>query len=211
MARLSFLLLPILAVPGLSGCISLTKEVPEKRRFAWTASRPSAAPPLRDGPTLLVRHPVTAPGFAERAFVVRLGEQRLEPDVYFELLTPPADALGFAVRSWLAQSGLFVAVLADGSAIVPTHRLELELRSLLADLRDPKAPMAVLEIGWFLLDGHTPTLHDQGLVRAAAPAQDATGDALAAAYQAALVRGLADLERALRNALANAPSAERRR
>jgi ABC-type uncharacterized transport system auxiliary subunit len=189
--------LPLLVLSGLAACISLAKDAPEKRRFAWTASRPSATPASRESPSLLVRHPGTAPGFGERSFVIRLGEQRYEPDVYVELLATPADALGFAVRAWLAQSGLFASVLADGSALVPTHRLELELRTLHADLRDPKSPLAVVEIGWFLLEGRTPRLLDHGLARAAASATGVGAEAIAAAYDAALARALTDLERAL--------------
>ena len=185
----------------LAGCFSFAQSAPEKQRFAFTATRPTAEAPIHGGPILLVRPATTAPGFAERAFVVRLSDQRFEQDVYHELFTPPADALADAAREWLTRAGMFAAVFQSGSAVVPTHRLELDLRTLHVDLRDPTSPTAVLEIAWFLITSDSARLLEHGTVRSTAHAQDASGVTLASAYEKALADALLALEQALRKAL----------
>jgi cholesterol transport system auxiliary component len=121
----------MLAAPlALAGCGLATRPYAERRQWPLLARRPQRLPPRSDGPVLLVRSFAAGPGMEAR------GLQSVQPDgsistaFYEEWSVPPVQAVEEAVRIWLADSGLFSAVLAPGSRLAATLVLEGELEAL---------------------------------------------------------------------------------
>ncbi|MDP3418858.1 hypothetical protein [Falsiroseomonas sp.] len=119
--------LPLLA----AGCTIFPDRpnVPVRRyplspvRSAGQGARPGA-------PVLLVRRVRSVPGLQD------LGLRRVRPDgsyeilVYEEWIAPPADLADAALRAWLQSSGLFSAVVPQGSRADADLVLELQLTAL---------------------------------------------------------------------------------
>ncbi|NKC31003.1 ABC-type transport auxiliary lipoprotein family protein [Falsiroseomonas selenitidurans] len=189
------LLLPALAA-GLAGC-SLFPSVPNVpvRRYALAPRRPFAVEGR--GPVLLVRRMRALPGLMD------LGLRRLKADgsydllVYEEWLAPPADLADAALRAWLQASGLFSAVVPQGSRAEAGFVLELQLTALEAvpALGEARAGLA----GVLLREERLASrVVDSLQVQASAPmAPQAEAPAMAAAMTTALGLAFGRLEAAL--------------
>ncbi len=185
----------LLAALLLSGCGLSTRDYVERREWPLIAARPDPLPPRAGGPALLVRTTGAGPLTQAR------GLQTLQPDgsvavaFYDEWAAPPAEAVEAALRGWLADSGLFSAVLAPGSRLSADLVLESDLTALVAD---PGAGQAKLGLSLVLLDQRSGTrVLLQREISAQAPL--ASGDAAAevAAWRAALADATGQTERAL--------------
>ena len=123
----------IVGVLAVGGCGLSERPYAEKRQWPLSIGRGAAAPPRANGRMLLVRDLQAAPGLEAR------GLQTLQPDgsvrtnFYEEWAVPPAEGVGSSLRQWLAESGLFAAVVAPGSRLVADLVLEGTLTALLAD------------------------------------------------------------------------------
>ncbi len=158
--RFGLLSLPLLSVPLLAGCSVLDRPYVETLRYPLQPARPEGAPPPlrvaagRGGrvpprPTLLIRPVRAAPGLEARGLrVIRAdGTERLDP--YAEWVGPPNELVEGSLRRWLAASGLFSGILAQGTRARTDLVLEGEVTALEADLRDnqARASVAVLLLG----------------------------------------------------------------
>ena len=131
----------LLALASSLSCVSRSTLVRE--RYAFTL--PPPAPPSTAATThLALPSPEVAAAFDRASFVYRTGESTFEPDPYAQLLAPPREMLGEALRSHLRASGRF------GEVTRTTRGADLVARvtvtELYADFRDPKAPVAVLAL-----------------------------------------------------------------
>jgi ABC-type uncharacterized transport system auxiliary subunit len=191
MNRRLLMLSPIL----LAGC-SLLPDRPDVpvRRFALNPRRPGSAARTGRNRVLLVRRVRAVPGLQD------FGLRRLRPDGAYEILpyeewlAPPGDLVDAALRDWLQESGLFSAVVPQGSRADANFVLEMQLTALEAS---PSAGLARAGLGGVLLregragSGVVGTLEAQ----AEAPlAADAGAPAMAAAMTTALGAALARLE-----------------
>ncbi|MGG5888480.1 ABC-type transport auxiliary lipoprotein family protein [Falsiroseomonas sp. HC035] len=189
------LLLSALAPVMVAGC-SILPDRPDVpvRRFALNPRRPSSASPPARGRVLLVRRVRAVPGLQD------LGLRRLRPDGAYEILpyeewlAPPGDLVDAALRGWLQDSGLFSAVVGQGSRADADLVLEMQLTVLEAA---PAAGQARAGLAGVLLrEGRAGT----GIVgtleaQAEAPlAADARAPEMAAAMSAALALTMGRLE-----------------
>jgi ABC-type uncharacterized transport system auxiliary subunit len=199
MNRRLLLLSPLAPALALAGC-SLLPDRPDVpvRRFALNPRRPATAPPPRSrGRVLLVRRVRAVPGLQD------FGLRRVRPDggyeilPYEEWLAPPGDLVDAALRAWLQDSGLFSAVVPQGSRADAELVLEMQLTVLEAA---PGAGQARAGLAGVLVregragSGVVGTIEAQGEAPLAA---DPGAPELAAAMSAALAVAMGRLETAL--------------
>ena len=181
----------------LGGC-SVLPSVPYEQRREWplAARRSAVVPPRAGGRVLLVRTTAAAPGLEARGLRWQLPDGSLHVDFYEQWAVPPAQAVDSALRQFLADSGLFAAVVGPGSRVPADLVLEPELTTLIAD---PGAHIARAALALVLLDqrpGATRVLL-QTTVTAQAPLAGEAAPELVAAMQAAVSQVLRAAERAI--------------
>jgi ABC-type uncharacterized transport system auxiliary subunit len=187
----------LLGLPLLSACSVLNQPNIPVMRYALSPRRPETRQAPRNAGILLLR------GVRGAAGIQDVGLRTLQPDgairlaPYDEWIAPPAELAESALRTWLAASGLFAAVVTPGSRADATLVLEGELTSLEAvpSAQEARAGLA----GVLLLDrGSTTRVLTTLNVAGTAPlAADAGEAAKAAAMQAALGDAFARLEQAI--------------
>jgi cholesterol transport system auxiliary component len=104
-------------VLALTGCALETRPYAERRQWPLLVHRPEALAPKVGGPVLLVRSFVAGPGMEARGLQSLGADGAIRTEYYEEWSVPPAQAVEEAVRRWLADSGLFSAVLVPGSRL----------------------------------------------------------------------------------------------
>jgi cholesterol transport system auxiliary component len=127
-------------VAALGGC-SLLPQAPyvQKRDWPLDVRRDAALPPRRGGRILLVRNVQAAPGLEQRGLQWLQRDGSLHVDFYEQWAVPPAEAVADDLRRWLADAGLFGAVVAAGSRLNADFVLEGEVNTFMADLRTDTA------------------------------------------------------------------------
>ncbi len=121
----------LLAAPlAVAGCGLETRPYAERRQWPLLVHRPQALPPRTGGPVLLVRSFTAGPGMEARGLQSVQPDGSIRTEFYEQWSVLPAEAVEEAVRTWLAQSGLFSAVLAPGSRLAAELVLEGELDAL---------------------------------------------------------------------------------
>ena len=141
-----------LALTGslLTGCSVLpTRTYQQRRDWPLVPRRATVTPPRGNGRILLVRTMSAGPGMEARGVQWLLKDGSLNTDYYEQWSTPPAQAMEEGLRRWLADSGLFAAVVAPGSRVTADFILESELTALVAD---PQAGTARASLSLVLLD-----------------------------------------------------------
>lgn len=190
----------LLVLPLLGGCLSLSKDYPERRFHDLHAERGDAAPAA--GTFALKVRPFQISSRCEGSELSwRIGDNEWETDFYNLLFVPPRTAITEASRAWLGRSGLFQHVLDFTSHVDATHVLEGNVVQLHGDDRgDPKA---VVEIQFFLIDDRaTPSaVAFSRTYTETVTLKDASAEALVQGWNAALGTVLGKLETDLQAAL----------
>ncbi|MBI2923881.1 MAG: membrane integrity-associated transporter subunit PqiC [Planctomycetes bacterium] len=140
-----------LLLPLLAGCISLSKDYPDRHLHALAAERPGDGRAGRVGAILAVKPFTIAPSYEGNEFVYRKSETEWESDYYNAFFVPPREMATDAARSWLARAGLFELVTDMSSSITPTHVLEGHVSQLWVDARTDSL-QAVVEVEFLLAD-----------------------------------------------------------
>ena len=144
--RASLLGLPL----ALAGCASAL-ERPYVARQDWALSVP---PPAEDAPArkgrkvLLVRSMLAGPALGDRGLLTLGPDGTMTTSFYERWAVPPAEGVGASLSQFLAQSGLFSAVLAPGSLADADLTLEPDLLALWAE---PATGRAVASLSIVLL------------------------------------------------------------
>lgn len=138
-----------------TGCLQRRAVV--KDTFLLDARRGNGSVQKPSGGTLAVQPFSIAAAFADKGIVSRTGNNQYESDFYSEYFISPAPMFTEQTRRWLSESGLFAQVLSPVSSVEATHLLEGHIQQVLMDNRDPAAPLAVLEIQFFLLQKQSRT------------------------------------------------------
>jgi ABC-type uncharacterized transport system auxiliary subunit len=135
----------ILAMVAVLGGCSLLPSTPYLQRRDWPLDvrRPSTAAPRRNGRVLLVRSIRAGPGLEERGLRWLQRDGSLHVDFYEQWAVPPAQAVEDDLRQWLADAGLFRAIIAPGSRLNADYVLEGELDAFAADLNANAARVAL--------------------------------------------------------------------
>ena len=152
------------------------------------------------GLVLLVRTVQAGPGMEARGLQTLQQDGSLKTDFYEQWVVPPAEAVDDDLRRWLADSGLFAAVVGPGSRITADLVLEGELLALHADL----ASMAARATLALVLIDQRPGSARIGLQRTVAASARLEGTdppALARAQVAAVAAMLRETEADLAGAL----------
>ena len=120
----------LLAAPlALAGC-SLERPYAERRQWPLVARRGRVDQARRGAPVLLVRGLRAGPGLEVRGLQSLQADGSIRTEFYEEWAAPPAEGVEEALRGWLAESGLFSAVIASGSRVEADQVLEGELTGL---------------------------------------------------------------------------------
>jgi cholesterol transport system auxiliary component len=134
----------LVAALTLGGCGALS-PTPYVARRTWPllVRRPSAAAAPASASVLLVRSMNPAPGLDVRGLLTLSADGSISADYYEEWAVSPADPIEGDLRRWLAESGLFAAVLAPGSQINAGLVLESELDALWFDRRSGRVRVTI--------------------------------------------------------------------
>ena len=186
---------------ALAGC-SVLPQQPNVQRRDWPLDvrRSSTLPPRARGRVLLVRGVRSSPELEARGLQWLQRDGSLHVDFYEQWAVPPAQAVEDDLRQWLADAGLFRAVLAPGSQLNADLVLEGELDVFSADLT---AGVARAALALVLLDqrpGSTKVL----LQKTESAEVKLTGTdppAMVDALKAALVAVLGESEQAIAAAI----------
>lgn len=129
------------SVGVLSACTS--RPSLDRERFGLSVPPPSVPAP---GATmrLSLPSPEVAAAFDRIAFVYRTGENTFDTDPYAQLLAPPRELLGEALRGHLQASGLFQDVSRSSRSADLVARVTVT--EMYGDFRRSEAPAAVLAL-----------------------------------------------------------------
>lgn len=186
----------------LSGC--LQSAATDRRHYILEAERQGGPAQVHTDATLRVRRFNVDEAFMAKQLVYRVDEFRYESDYYHEFLVLPGVMITEKTRDWLADSGLFGRVSAVGSRLESTYLLEGNVTALYADFRSAAAPVAVVEIRFFLLAGPdaNETVDLAKTYRAESPISAKTAEAVVEALSNSLADVLAHLEPDIGKAIA---------
>ena len=139
-----------LAPLGLAaGCLSRPALV---RQDFVLQTPPVARPAKPVGGVLALTSCEVSPPFASQALVYRIGPNAFETDAYAGFLVTPDKTFAFAIRTWLARSGLFSSVLEPDISAPSDQSLQVYVNELYGDLRAPGQPQAILSLSLVLFD-----------------------------------------------------------
>jgi ABC-type uncharacterized transport system auxiliary subunit len=178
----------------LLGCSS----PPVKRQdFLFSADQPDSK--LRNTPDFGVLHVADLRAnrpYNTQALIYRESTQRFVLDPHNGFLAPPAQQISAQTRLRLSQSGLFKAVLPQGSSLPAQWKLEGELLNIYIDVTTPAKPTVTLEIRYALSnENHNiPTVF---LLSAKEALVDASPEQAVIGFNRALNRILLQLETSL--------------
>jgi hypothetical protein len=178
----------------LGGCGLSQRPYAERREWPLLVRRPQAMPARVGGPVLLVRALRAGPGMEARGLQSLLVDGSIRTAFYEEWAVPPAEAAEDGLRRWLADCGLFAAVLAPGSRLSADLVLEGELDALWTEAARADAYAA---IGVTVLRQNQPDATKvavQQTVSARAPVAGADAPADVAAMRAAMAEVFGRIE-----------------
>lgn len=182
---------------ALAGCGLAQRPYAEKREWPLAIRRPAARPPAPRGAVLLVRTIQAVPGVEARGLRTLEPDGSLRIDFYEEWAVPPAEAIESDARLWLADAGLFRAVVAPGSRLNADLVLEGVLTAFVAE---PRAGIARAALAVVLLDQrrNPAKVLLQRTLASARPLASPGPEAIVGALRAAVADLLGQLEAALR-------------
>src|SRR5690348_9688640 len=179
---------------ALAGCSVLPAQpYLQRRNWPLVVRRSTSLPANPRGRVLLVRDMTAGPGLESNGLQWLQPDGSVHVDFYEQWAVPPAEAVTDVVRHWLADAGLFSAVLASGSRMNADFVLEGELDALIGDLGNDRARVALALV---LLDqrpGTTKVLL-QKTARAEVPLAGSDPPAIVQAVKAALAEVLRETE-----------------
>jgi len=133
---------------GGAGCSVLPGQpYLERRDWPLVVRRPeglpAALPSRTDRRVLLVRTIQAGPGLETRGLQTVRKDGDVQTAFYEQWTVPPAEAVDDDLRRWLADSGVFAAVVGPGSRLTADLVLDGELLTLHADLATMTASAAL--------------------------------------------------------------------
>ena len=183
---------------ALSGCsvIPAAKYV-QPVEWPLTVRRPVALPPRAGGKVLVVRELTPAPGLERRGVQWLRPNGSLHVDFYNQWAVPPAQGVTDDLRRWLAESGLFAAVVGPDSGVAGDLVLEGELTAFLGDPARRQARVA-LALVLIAARAAPAKVLAQRTITGRAPLSAAPPADVVAALTAALAEAMERMEAALR-------------
>lgn len=192
-----------------AGCSILDRSEPSGSKYLLD---PAAQKPVEGsvlGTATIARFSAFAP-FDSRAFLYRTTDGSWRSDAYNGFLATPSDMLREAFARALERSGRFSLVEMEGVPIRCDFTIDGVIESFHADYATGGAPVAVVEVRAYLLDGRGSGLRVAAQMRGAGRA-NIEGDAprdVAAALSAAAAEAIDAVIRALPASVAPATQAQ---
>jgi len=196
-ALLAALVLLVLA----PGCGGLQREATPT---VWLALEPAlpAAGSRAGAPSLRIDSFATAETFRDDRLSVREGHSKWSLSAYHRWVADPGEMVASAARDHLSRAGLFSAVFTPPAPVEADYRLSGAVRRLYWDREERTA---VVEVEASLVES-TDRLRGFWVYRRDTPVQSNDVAGFLRSASAGLDLVLADLDRDLSAALANAPS-----
>jgi ABC-type uncharacterized transport system auxiliary subunit len=190
--------IPFCAALLLTAC-SLQSTAPEKTFFQFGACRPAdTQTPAQAGTSRLKVQDFRVPQINRSAnLIYRESDQRFVADPYRLFTAPPGTLITERTRAWLADSNRFAAVVPAGSQLETDLTLEGELLEFHADVRAPRAPVAVINLRIRLIDKNGALQRPEWHFNQRITLKSADAASVAAGLDQGLSWALADLEKAL--------------
>jgi ABC-type uncharacterized transport system auxiliary subunit len=189
----------------LAGCLS--KPALVRQHFAL--SIPPVAESVGGEGVWLLRPVTISPLFDGESFTYRTGEQSYERDPYAGFLAAPARVFGDAIRAHLLARGVCADLVESGSAVKPDRVVEAHVTRLFGDFRPGQEAAAVLSLRLTLLEAASGAVLLRREVEQRMLLKDRTAAALAAGWEEALNRAMAELVPALQAAPGPSPAGRR--
>ena len=186
------------------GCLRIPKENLAKRYFVLEVARPENRPAAAGAPSLKFEPLQVAAQFEGLSFVYRSAEMSFDADFYNRFFIPPDRLVSAQALKWLKASGLFHYVIGPGDAdLEALFKLQGRVTALYADFRDPRQPVAVLNMEFDLLrqTAAKAEMRFQNQYTAALPVAARTPEALVAGWNQGLYQILSALEADLQSHL----------
>ncbi|WP_291297805.1 ABC-type transport auxiliary lipoprotein family protein [Elioraea sp.] len=191
----------LLAAPALlAACANpLTQPFPDKRLYVLDARRPQRLPANPRGRVLVLRSVTPASGAELRGIVTRLPGGQQRADFWNEFFAAPASLVQDQLRQWLADSGLFAAVVDQGTRTRPDLALETVLGGLFGDATEtPAVARAQIQSLVLGLDRTPPRVIAQGDHDRRVAIASLAPEAIVAGLNVALAAVFADIEASFR-------------
>ncbi len=188
----------VLATATALGACTLSRPSVTKNTFLLEPAPPPMASVQKLASLRVGVVNVAAP-YRGKAFVYRSDEFKFEADYYSEFFVAPAAMLSEATARALAAASVFRRTIPPGAADAGDYVLDGFASELYGDVRDPAKPAAVIAITYYLTPANaiTPNVIWWREYRQRVPVANATTEALARAWNAALATILTDLARDL--------------
>ncbi len=184
----------LLAPLALTACGSLLPRQKYVPRINWPLepAPPATLPAPANGPVLLVRDLVAAPGFDQQGLQTLQSDGSISADYYNLWAASPPQAVTQALINWCQASGVFSAVVSPGSRLTPNLILEGTLNELLADLggNQARAVLSLIVIKPNISLGATALPLAQAQITGTAPLKGQTPEDQVEAERAALASAL---------------------
>jgi cholesterol transport system auxiliary component len=183
------------------GACSITRPPPVKQTFLLQVDAAAAPSPAPRPGSLKVTTFRVAPQFEGKGLVYRTDDLRFEADFYNEFFIQPGAMVTDRIAAVLSRNRVFEVVAGPESRLQADVELRGVVTELYADLRDPRAPAAVLSMQVVLLRADPlpeRVLYNETLTRRAA-LPDGSPDAVVRGLSSALQDMLGDLQARLRD------------
>ncbi len=208
MIKFPFLMMSILIFmlfPLLTGCVNLEQSHPGKHSFMLDATQTEDITFHETEEALTVRRIRVISKYEGKGLVYRLDEFRYESDFYNEFFISPVSMLTEEISKRLSGSGLFKFVVAPSSIMDTNYILEGTVTSLYGDYSIKKAPKAVMEIQFFLLQetDASPTIIFQNQYFKEEPLSDNTPDDLVKSLNVAFNEIMTEFETDMKKYISN--------
>jgi ABC-type uncharacterized transport system auxiliary subunit len=180
----------LLTLAALAGACSLSQPYPAKQLYALDVPPPARSASKASAATLRVQPVRMTEPYDNEEFHYRAGAARIEADYYANFVDEPGRLITAELIEWLAKTQTYEAVVDASSTAEANRSVQLVINKFYADRSDAGQHEAVVAARVFLLDEsrvETKVLLTRDY-REAEPISGDGGDALVAAWGAALAR-----------------------
>ncbi|MBF0451885.1 MAG: hypothetical protein HQK75_14365 [Candidatus Magnetomorum sp.] len=143
------LIVTIMLIPS---CLNIQSIYPEKKYYLLETLHPPVPGKVTPRDVLRIAKFRMSPAYTGKGFIYKKSEISYDTDFYNEFLVSPDIMLAEIVRKWFDLSHLFLRVTSSPGHFKEKYILEGAVSAMHGDYSDPKSPMAVLDMQFFLIE-----------------------------------------------------------